>query len=437
MFTKLNISSEAHTAIAFISASAGELDWLLPILDKLLRKGFNIKIIFLSQHARLSVKKNRMLNDYISQQNTQLTVHILGGYFFEKIERLSYLGHRIFIKLKWDKKPIIKAAYNLVNKLLKKYFFQQLPSEILNVQHEKCLFFSEYPTLRRPRDSWLREEFDKALFFYCPHSPHIYAEDLDKQYSVPQFKNFSNRYFLLLGHPADYSVINDGIELAASDLEIVFIGHPKYSNSWLYELKEKSKTFRSSFSERSTTNILLLSRGSGSYMDEKSHANLVQTAREVIHDKIDNYNLLVKKHPREQDTHWDIFANKSPSITIINEHIMDIAPSVDFVISFWSSGAMDCYELGVPVIEFFDPVKHSKQQFLDGDHYTTIYRKLGIVLPANNKEELEGAISSLVDENYQLQSIGPHSFYSELMDRSNHWDQELDKILRSNTVLNG
>ena len=100
MFTKLNISSEAHTAIAFISASAGELDWLLPILDKLLRKGFNIKIIFLSQHARLSVKKNRMLNDYISQQNTQLTVHILGGYFFEKIERLSYLGHRIFIKLK-------------------------------------------------------------------------------------------------------------------------------------------------------------------------------------------------------------------------------------------------------------------------------------------------------------------------------------------------
>ena len=121
-------------------------------------------------------------------------------------------------------------------------------------------------------------------------------------------------------------------------------------------------------------------------MDEESHANLVQTASEVIHDKIDNYNLLIKKHPREEDTHWDIFANKYPSITIINEHIMDIAPSVDFVISFWSSGAMDCYELGVPVIEFFDPIKHSKQQFLDGDQYTTIYRKLGIVMPANNKE---------------------------------------------------
>ena len=34
---------------------------------------------------------------------------------------------------------------------------------------------------------------------------------------------------------------------------------------------------------------------------------------------------------------------------------MEIAKNVDFVISFWSSGAMDCNTLGVPVIEYFDP----------------------------------------------------------------------------------
>ena len=71
MFKKLNSSSETQTAIAFISASAGELDWLLPILDDLLKKGFNVKIIFLTRQARLSVTKNRMLDDYISQQNIQ------------------------------------------------------------------------------------------------------------------------------------------------------------------------------------------------------------------------------------------------------------------------------------------------------------------------------------------------------------------------------
>ena len=46
---------------------------------------------------------------------------------------------------------------------------------------------------------------------------------------------------------------------------------------------------------------------------------------------------------------------------------MEIAKNVDFVISFWSSGAMDCNTLGVPVIEYFDPNKHSKQQISEGE----------------------------------------------------------------------
>ena len=56
---------KAQTAITFISGSAGEIDWVLPILYFLLNKGFNLKIIFLTRHARKSVEKNRMLNDFI------------------------------------------------------------------------------------------------------------------------------------------------------------------------------------------------------------------------------------------------------------------------------------------------------------------------------------------------------------------------------------
>jgi hypothetical protein len=432
----LNSLNYDRTAIALISASAGELDWVLPILDDLLKKGFNIKIIFLTRHARVSVANNRMLDDYISQQNTQLEVHLCGGYFLEKIERFSYLAHRISIKLKFVKQPIIQATYNLINKTLKKIFMMCLPSEILNLQNEKCLFFSEYPSLRRPRDFWLREDFNKALFFYCPHSPHIYAEDLDKKYSDPPLKDLSCGYFLLLGHPADYSAINDGRELASSDLERVFIGHPKYSNNWLYDYRKKSSIFRSSLSSRSKINILILSRGIGGYLDENEHVNLVETAIETIHNQIANYNLFVKKHPREKNSHWDVVANKHPSITIINDHILNIATSVDFVISFWSSGAMDCHELGVPVIELFDLKKQTKQQFFDEDHYTTIYRKLGLVYPANNEKELANIIARLLRENFDMQSAEPHSFYSDLMNRSNNWKATLGEILAANGFMN-
>ena len=77
--------SSVHSAAVLLSGSAGELDWVLPILDSLLKKGFNLKIIFLTKHSRLSVQKNCMLNDFISQENSQLEIHICGGYFFEKV----------------------------------------------------------------------------------------------------------------------------------------------------------------------------------------------------------------------------------------------------------------------------------------------------------------------------------------------------------------
>ena len=433
-----NISTELpsqKTGIVFLSGSAGELDWILPIIDDLLKKDFNFKIIFLTRHARLSVKGNQLLNDYI-QSNHQVEIFLCGGYFIEKMEHFAYLIHRASIKFKLSQKPLFQTIYSVLNKILQKFYLMQMPSQIFKFKDKKCLFFSEYPSLRRPRDLWFRQEFKQALFFYCPHSPHIYSEDLDAKHQITESINFKNRYFLLLGHPADYSFINDGMELASEDLEKVFIGHPKYSNTWLQEFKEKSQIFRSSFSKRSETNILIYSRGSGSYLDDQSHADLVKTAIAGIDSQIENYNLLVKKHPREKNSYWDIAASTNPRIKIIDDHVMKIGASVDFVITFWGSGAMDCYALGLPVIELFDPNKHPNQQVLHESGYTTIYRLLGIVLPANNLEELVKAISTLKSNNFSLPSLEIHPFYNELFSLSNDWNSKLEKILASHELIN-
>ena len=90
-----NISTELpsqKTGIVFLSGSAGELDWILPIIDDLLKKDFNFKIIFLTRHARLSVNSNQLLNDYI-QSNLQVEIFLCGGYFIEKMEHFSYKRH--------------------------------------------------------------------------------------------------------------------------------------------------------------------------------------------------------------------------------------------------------------------------------------------------------------------------------------------------------
>lgn len=436
MKKSLDKPAKANTAITFISGSAGEVDWVLPILDFLLNKGFNLKIIFLTKHAHKSVEKNRMLNDFICQDNSKVEVILCGGYFFEKVERLGYLSYRFFIKLQLSKRPIINKIYSLYDRVFESLFMWRLPSDILHSEKEKYVFISEFPSLRRPRDNWIKKKFNRSIFFYCPHSPHIYAEDLDRKYPEPDFIDFNKKFFLLLGHPGDYFMLNDGRELAAPDLEKVFTGHPKYSDSWLYKLQEKAKSFRSSVSTRETINILVLSRGFGSYLDEESHKNLVETTVKAIHSHIPNYSLLVKKHPREITSHWDNILDDYSSVKVVNEHILQLATKVDFVVTFWGSGAMDCYSLGVPVIEYWDPNKYSKDQVPEGDAYTTIYRNLGIVLSANTEEELGRTISDLVTRNYRMPLGGSHPFFGNLINRSNQWDKTIEKILYSHNLIN-
>ena len=421
-------------AIVFLSGSAGELDWILPILDYLLKKNFGLRIIFLTKHARESVSKNAMLHTYIFQDNDQLRTLDCSGYLSEKLEHLSYLLYRAYLKLGLGSKPILKNLLRLHEALFKTLFLFRLPQEVKALRAQKCVFFSEYPSLRRPRDSWIKNEFLNSIFFYCPHSPHVYAEDLDRPYAEADSISSQKSSYLLMGHPADYHVLNDNKELGSSELEKVFIGHPKYSDEWLCSLKEKSRLFRSSRSSREDINILILSRGFGSYLDQDSHNKLVEMTLEVIDEEFKNYNLFVKKHPRETHSHWDNFLDTYPSIEIINDHILNIATRVDFVVSYWGSGAMDCCLLGVPVIELFDPVKHSKQQVLEGDTYTTIYRKLGIVLPANNKAELDSAITQLIDNSFVMPKE-PHPYYLDLVKRSNSWKIKIDQILLSHGLM--
>jgi len=306
---------------------------------------------------------------------------------------------------------------------------------MLHFKNETYLVISEFPSLRRPRDFWLKTEFKQSIFFYCPHSPHIYTEDLDKEYKEPDLLDFNQNSFLLLGHPGDYYAINDGRELAEPALQKVFIGHPKYSDSWLHNFQDAAKDFRSASSTRDKTNILLISRGHGSYIDEESQRNLVETTINVIHNQVPNYKLLVKKHPREFNSHWDNIIDDYPSIRIVEDHIFDIASKVDFAITFWSSGAIDCATLGVPVIEFYDPNKHPKQQISVGDNFTTIYRKLGLVHAADDKKGFVKAVSGMLKRDTNLQLKKPHSFYNDLIDRSDLWEEKIEEILLAKNLL--
>ena len=422
------LSKKQKTVIAFLSGSAGELDWILPIIERLSQKGLNIMIVFLTKHAQKSVDANQMLSDYIFYKNKNIKVLFAYGLLFEKIEHLGYLIYRFSLKLGFRKSKLGSIIFDIVDIPFKVLFFINLPKSIKNLKSKKCLLFSEYPSLRRPRDRWLKKFFKKSIFFYCPHSPHVYANDLNKIFNEPINPDLSKRYFLLMGHPLDFASLQDNHEFSDSNLEKLFIGHPKYSDEWLHDLRMKARKFRSSHNKRQTTNILVLSRGIGSYLDEDSHKFLVEETINRISKNIENFKLIIKKHPREINSHWDKLEAEYSKVEIINDHILNLSTKADFVVTFWSSGAMDCYLLGLPVIEFFDPNKNSKQQIFENKSFTTIYRKLGIVNPASSSAEFDEAINCLIKNNF-TNANSTHHFFDDIIMRSNGWIESFDQIL--------
>lgn len=321
-----------NTAVVFIAGSAGELDWILPIVDFLVRKKFNIHVIFLSRHAERSVNENYLCREFILTNPRQIAVSCLGGSAFEALERLSYLSYRVFLKVKLFKLPPINFISDSCFTALRLLFIRRLPVELTTAKRDRFLFFTEFPGLRRPRDKWVRQVFKASTFFYCPHSPHVYVEDLDRIYNESRTSIDKTNSFLVLGHPGDFEVINDGKELASADLGKLYMGHPKYSEAWLENFREKSYLFRTSRKTREKVDILVLSRGAGSYLDEAAHAQMVEKTIEVITTEFPDYRIFVKKHPRESQSSWDLAATENKAIQIVSQHILQAATSVDFVI---------------------------------------------------------------------------------------------------------
>ena len=169
-------------------------------------------------------------------------------------------------------------------------------------------------------------------------------------------------------------------------------------------------------------------------MDAARHEYLVESTVRVMQRQFSEHEILVKKHPRETQSHWDQFVD-ADSIKTVNDHMLRVAAGVDFVVSFWGSGAMDCFSLGVPVIEYYDPNENPKQQVPEGEGYTTIYRKLGIVFPANNEEELEEAVSNLAHTGFDTSSSTVHSRYAEMLELSNKWNGAIENILSTHGYL--
>ena len=111
------------SAIVFLSGSAGELDWILPVIDSLINNRFEVKIVLLTRHVRNSVKENKMLEEYISY-NEKIELRLFGGILNEVADKISYLLLRLSLKIKLRKNFHFGGIFTYLIRHLRFYFFE-------------------------------------------------------------------------------------------------------------------------------------------------------------------------------------------------------------------------------------------------------------------------------------------------------------------------
>lgn len=374
-------------AIFFVTSSAGELEWIAPIISLYAKHEIRTKILLVFDRAKESVNRNQLAGSMFRE-----LPHSAGLLFsgkrqaaYENVDK-GYRALRRLGLLKPD-----GALERVFLAIARRFFFRR---EELTASAERLAVFMEFPSDKKLFYRLVRAMFPNAVVFFFPHSPHPYHSFQTKSAELdacPVIDSGDTVY--LFGDERDPSAL-----MAASNWtplpksKIVIVGHPKYSSAWIESVKKKLslKLIPRTKDGIDPNKIVVgvLSRGFGSHINSEEQKRLVETLLEALDEKYpDSKAIVVKKHPREfRNTAWDLIHRED--LRFSDEHIWSIFFYSDLIVTFWSSAAIDASVFGREVIEFYDPQRFSDGQLCIKGEWKTVYGAAGFARTCRNYNDL-------------------------------------------------
>lgn len=408
-------------ALFIVRSSAGELEWVLPIMDSLRRRAWFVDLAFVTERGRSSSYANgqcaRLLAELAVRELLLLNPVLERIYKgLDLLYRISQRLHQAWISrsLIWGFSCLLSVA-GVLNKIRPRYE----------------LVFFEFSSDKSLFAAWLRRSKKFRTIIYFPHSPHIYANT--QNYSQVAFNSSNmkiNEYneIYWFGSRSDLDSLKDARWSPAVGAEIVYFGHPKLSLDWITKLKHlnlcKTPSPTSGFS------VAILSRGSGNFIDSEEQKRLCLGVYNTLADDDDVDRVFIKRHPREiQNSHWNkIFHEKFEQT---EKSVIELAGSVDLFIGFWTSAALEINRLGIPYIEYYDPSAFPAGQISTDLGCRTVYDIAGLATTAPNEPELMSAVESVKRRQYV--SPTPDDEVISLFRTSDNWHAKFEELL--NNVL--
>ncbi len=352
--------------LLIVATSFGEVDWILPVLSCFKKKYPEFKIITLFGHELVhqGVVQNKALDDEFS--------------------RIS--------------------SFNIVPREIDALFEQ-----IISPDQVKFILKDFNKDEYAPYKSYVTEKCPDALVVSYPHSNYIYSNRTSEPLkTVSDPDEYSKHDIFLLSSIHDIPFWSGRVAVD----KIRAFGFPVLDRWWTEKLFNSTIFLESrekDLAGKAGKVFFHISRHPHNlYLSDDDYNYLIKSVVEEVFSYDDSL-LLIKRHPRQHIESFEkLLESYDPARWMFSGlHLSQLSLIADLSISFWSSGILNSLSVNTPVIEFyrFGDANPDWRKLPDGTS-TSIYREMGLAVPADSAQELHDMVESAFkgdDDIWELQ----------------------------------
>ena len=369
----------------------GELDWTLPLLFRLKKKGYKIVTYFDKKKIFNDLVENKILYREWKKINTDYYFDKNYAKLFNKFFLNFYLLIKKIFYLKIFPDKIIyflkKNQYE-INEIKDKYNFENFKFFFLSNNNYSNLYLNfkdrnqKIKIIRFPTSQWTRFFIKKKI------KKNLNEKFFGDKYLV-QSENNAKDYF---GSNFNKKNINK---------KIIYCGNTKYEPWWLKKIYKQSKK-KLDYKIR----VLIATRG---WNLKPKNNFLKRSFFKIVNDILKlnkmftNIEFIFKTHPGKSELEYlREILNKKKNLKwrISNEQISTIVKNCNFAITLYTSACLDVVSMDKVCIEYWLNNDDNFTLMKVGQRYFTSYQKYGIVKNVNSFNELNKFILHIKKTKY-------------------------------------
>lgn len=367
--------------LIFIKKSIGEMNYIIPIINKLnLNKDNNTKIYFI-------FRSKKVYNKIIS------TVP-----YYDKFMKSNGL--------------VLIGDWSKLNLMLKAIFSK-----------EKTIIFT---CLTGPGifENLIHISIKKTKIIYFPHSFGFHSSP--KSIRVKRYRKIYNyNSSVMVPYKKSFKFFSN---IGFKRKNIIYTGIPCFENNWL------NKITKNKLKEKRKLKVFVALRSVHEKVLTTKNYEYLWNSLVKIFGNYKNYNFILKLHPRQdEDININKLLKQYENISLSNKSTFETAKLSDLTISFWSSAIIESLAVGTPVLEFHKFHQNHPELTRKNGKFISMFQKYKLCKSFDEYNKLNNFLNKMNKKNLKILQNKQLNIFKKIYRTEK---KNIDLIFSYNDIIN-